>query len=97
MVYKLTVLDAALSELEDAVKWYGKISVELSDDLVSKFIGALDIVKANPLQSPEIIEGYRKLNLDRFPYKLVYKILEDEILVVAISHHKRNPNYWRKR
>jgi hypothetical protein len=33
----------------------------------------------------------------RFPYGVVYQILESEILVVAITHLHRRPGYWRDR
>jgi hypothetical protein len=32
-----------------------------------------------------------------FPYYLPFQILGDEILVVAIAHASRKPNYWRRR
>ncbi|MCH7935415.1 MAG: type II toxin-antitoxin system RelE/ParE family toxin, partial [Gemmatimonadetes bacterium] len=41
--------------------------------------------------------GTRRVLLHRFPYIVVYKELEDEILVVAFAHHKQRPGYWRDR
>ena len=97
MAYKLTVHDAALAELEEALGWYSRISVELSEEIGRKFLDGLYAIQQNPLQNPELQGGFRKLNLERFPYKLVYKIFTDEILIVAIAHHKRRPGYWEKR
>lgn len=97
MAYKLTIQDAALAEFEEAADWYSKISVELSEDIARKFAEALTDILSNPQQNPELKGQFRKLNLERFPYKLVYKIFPDEIIVVAFAHHKRRPNYWKKR
>jgi toxin ParE1/3/4 len=94
---KLRVHNAALRDLEDALAWYSKISPELAEDLANKFIEALERISFNPLLHIELNWGYRKLNLERFPYKVVYKIFPDEILVVAVAHHKRLSGYWRKR
>ena len=41
--------------------------------------------------------GVRKLRVNRFPYNLVYRILSDEVLVLAIAHHRRRPSYWQYR
>ena len=97
MAYKVVVLDMVLLEFEDAVDWYSKIFDELSKDILEKYIEALNKIQDKPLLNPEIKGKYRKINLDRFPYKLVYKIFSTEILIVAMAQHKRKPGYWRKR
>jgi toxin ParE1/3/4 len=33
----------------------------------------------------------------RFPYTVVYRILEDLIVIVAVAHHSKEPDYWRHR
>jgi|SRR5690606_6878372 len=97
MEYKLTVLRAALDELSEAIDWYSKIQPELGKDLALKFQEALIEIHAKPLLSQKLNEGFRKTNLQRFPYKLIFKIEEQEIIIIAVAHHKRKPSYWKKR
>jgi len=30
-----------------------------------------------------------------FPYKVVYRIRETDLYVVAVAHTSRRPNYWK--
>jgi plasmid stabilization system protein ParE len=32
-----------------------------------------------------------------WPYKIAYEIKADEVVIVAVTHEKRRPNYWIKR
>ncbi|MCK4400994.1 type II toxin-antitoxin system RelE/ParE family toxin [bacterium] len=34
---------------------------------------------------------------DKFPYGILYRVLDDHIRVMAIMHLHRMPDYWRKR
>jgi hypothetical protein len=36
----------------------------------------------------------RKRSLKRFPYHLIYLVQNQELLILAIAHHKRDPFYW---
>ena len=42
-------------------------------------------------------ENTRRCQTRRFPYGIVYQILESEILVVAVAHMHRRPGYWLDR
>jgi hypothetical protein len=33
----------------------------------------------------------------RFPFSVVYHVVDDLIRIVAIAHAKRKPGYWRTR
>ncbi len=39
----------------------------------------------------------REVALDPFDYRLIYEVRPDEILVTAVAHNRRLPNYWRGR
>jgi len=39
----------------------------------------------------------RSAKLRRFPYRVVYVIVGDDIDVLAVAHAKRRPAYWRAR
>jgi len=43
---------------------------------------------------PEIDKGIRKRVVRRFPYSILYQIYNNEIIIVAIVHHKQKPHYW---
>ncbi|CAN5182333.1 hypothetical protein BH09BAC1_BH09BAC1_26540 [soil metagenome] len=97
MAFEVVVSAKAAIEIEDAMDWYHRISPDLALDLFVKYVEARKAIKLNPLLFQEHKEGYRKAILERFPYKLVFKVVdENKVLVVAFAHNKQR-NYWRKR
>jgi plasmid stabilization system protein ParE len=41
--------------------------------------------------------GTRELVLRRFPYTIVYRVMNGVIVIVAIAHHSREKGYWQSR
>jgi toxin ParE1/3/4 len=39
----------------------------------------------------------RKFRLCRFRYNVIYAVDGEEIVIVAVAHHRRHPGYWRGR
>ncbi|CAN5490471.1 hypothetical protein BH10PSE6_BH10PSE6_28480 [soil metagenome] len=39
----------------------------------------------------------RRCRLSRFPYGLIYTIDKYDVLVLAVAHLHRRPDYWRDR
>jgi hypothetical protein len=42
-------------------------------------------------------EGVRRCRLSRFQYGLIYTVENGDILVLAVAHLHRRPDYWRDR
>jgi len=84
----------ARQELEDAVRYY---ELEYAG-LGSKFkeeVRKAALRIATYTKSWSIERGnVRKCLLHRFPYKVMYSLEEDHILVIAIAHQHRRPDYW---
>jgi len=54
-------------------------------------------VVENPLAWNERRGGYRRANLGGFPHYIAFLIDEDEIVVMAVGHSSRRPDYWKGR
>lgn len=94
---KLRIRLAALQDMDDAYAWYEAQRSGLGDE----FLRAVDHVIATVVESPL---RYRVLVLDtrqalvrRFPYRVLYRILNDEVVVVACFHARRDPQRWDQR
>ncbi|WP_414682950.1 type II toxin-antitoxin system RelE/ParE family toxin [Longimicrobium sp.] len=83
-------LDEAAAFLEQRVPGLGRA-------LVEEVERALARLEENPHVGPHASRNVRKLRVKRFPYNLVYRILPEEVLVIAVAHHRRRPSYWRGR
>lgn len=35
--------------------------------------------------------------MDRYPYQVIYREEAGEVIVIAVAHAKRDPEYWRGR
>jgi plasmid stabilization system protein ParE len=51
----------------------------------------------HPLLWRERRGRYRRVNLPGFPYYVAYFLREERILIAAVAHASRHPDYWKKR
>jgi len=93
------ILTAAESELEEATDYYNERQAGLGTEFVQEFRRALDLVLKWPAAWLRVARttSARRIQLDRFPYRVIYQIVDNEIIVVAIAHTKRRATYWRDR
>jgi plasmid stabilization system protein ParE len=97
MAYNIEFLPGAETDLDEVIDWYQQINAPLASDFFIKLDEALLTIRVNPQQFQKVYKTYRKFNLKRFPYKVIYRVEKQSIIVVAIAHHKRKIRYWKGR
>lgn len=89
-------LQARIEALE-AQAWYESRAAGLG----LEFARAIDAAVASAVRNPEayslVASSCRRVLLRRFPFSLVYRVRGDELLVVAVFHHRRDPTVLAKR
>ena len=93
----MRLLDVAQLELHEAWRWYETQAPGLGARLLQEIREARERILNFPEAWPSLGDGVRRCRLKRFPYGLIYVVLDDEILILAVAHHHREPDYWRKR
>jgi len=100
---KLPLLDpAAKIELLEATRYYLEINPELASDFVDRVESALCSIDTQPLRFARLEtvttdRDIRRVLLGRFPYLVVYELLNGEPYVLAVAHAQRRPDYWLER
>jgi plasmid stabilization system protein ParE len=87
----------AKRELEEAVAYYDNISGELGDAFIEEVEQTLERIEKFPEAWPQLSKNTRRCRTLSFPYGIVYQIKDKRILVVAMMHLQRKPNYWSDR
>ena len=54
-------------------------------------------IRGFPLAWHPLADTIRRCQMQRFPYGLVYEATEIEIIIIAVAHMHREPEYWRTR
>ncbi len=84
----------AKNELDDAVTFYETELAGLERLFKEEIKSSVSRIKEHP-EAWSIEKGdVRKALLHRFPYKILYSIEKDHIVILAIAHQHRKPNYW---
>lgn len=91
------VLEVAQRELDEAVSYYNGQVAGLGDAFLLEAVAAIERIRQFPDAWHPLGEGIRRCRLRRFPYGLVYHADETGILLVAVAHTHRRPEYWRDR
>lgn len=84
-------------EMLDAARYYDLQASGLGDDFLDKIDSALQDIAAHPERWPVIRFNIRRRLIHRFPYSLLYRVDPDEVVVLAIMHLRRHPDYWLNR
>jgi toxin ParE1/3/4 len=84
----------AEQELIDAVSYYEEQQAELGLEYLGEVQHAVNFLMRYPEAGAKIRGDIRRLTLPKFPYSLLYRVLEEQIRVLAVAHYKRKPQYW---
>jgi toxin ParE1/3/4 len=88
---------AARAEFNDAKAYYSLKEAELGEAFEEAVRQGLRLVLAQPASGRVEFEEVRRLVIKRFPYKLLYVVEADHLLVVAVAHQRRQADYWFSR
>ncbi len=90
-------LEIAEIELDQAIHWHGAQAPCLDNAFLIDVLSAADRISRFPEAWHPLGEGVRRCRLSRFPYGLIYTLDNGDILVLAVAHLHRRPDYWRDR
>lgn len=97
MSYSISFLESAEQELFDTVLYYNKQAPGLGFEFASEVQKAIERILRYPKAWIKLSKNTRKCRCNRFPYSIVYSILKNSIIIIAVMHTKRKPNYWSDR
>ncbi|MCB9782989.1 MAG: type II toxin-antitoxin system RelE/ParE family toxin [Candidatus Omnitrophica bacterium] len=90
-------IEEAEIELVEAAEWYETNEPGLGVRFRNEIAHVLARIVEDPFLWREREGGYRRVNCPVFPYYIPYFIRNDRIIVAAVAHGHRDPDYWKSR
>lgn len=99
---KIRILDEAVAEIQSSRQYFNLQAAALGDRFLDDLEQALERIEAAPDSFPKLetlpdSEPYCRALLKVFRYAVIFEIMGEELVVVAVAHTSRKPNYWLKR
>lgn len=91
---KLIFLRIARNEMAEIKRYYNLQQNGLGDAFQSEAQAAAQLILARPFFWQIEVEPARRFILNRFPYKMVYIVQDEQVVIVALMHQHRRPDYW---
>ena len=80
-----------VSDLNSAARYYDKQRLGLGEELRAEVYSAIEKILANPMQFVVIKAGIRRCLVRRFPYAILFRVVNDDLIrVLVIRHHRRH-------
>jgi plasmid stabilization system protein ParE len=84
----------AQAELLAAQAWYEDRSPGLGFEFARAADAAIARAQRTPLSFPSIEAEFRHVMARKFPYSIIYRATDTQIVVVSCFHHRRKPGSW---
>jgi plasmid stabilization system protein ParE len=87
----------AEKELILAIDFYEEKEKGLGRDFALEIYSTVERILTYPDAWPIVEEDIRRSLVKRFPFGVLYSKLEEEIVIMAVMHLNREPEYWKTR
>jgi plasmid stabilization system protein ParE len=91
MTYNVVIEQRAKLELNNSAQWYEDKSPGLGARFIDAFLAVIDYLEIHAHIFPKIEGEYRQVVMKIFPFVVVFKIVEEEVRIIAVFHTSRNP------
>jgi plasmid stabilization system protein ParE len=93
----LIICSAAEVDYTESLTWYAERSTDAANDFDAEFDRAISQIAREPECFPMCDSRHRYFLLRRFPFRIIYRIVASDIVVIAVAHGSRSPDYWATR
>ena len=88
----------ASDDLNSSIAFYNAQRDGLGDELRQEVYATLERIRSNPRQFAKVTGTIRRAFTRRFPFSVLFRIIDEETLrVLVIRHHRRNPAFGSNR
>ncbi len=87
----------AENEMIEAAAYYEAQQVDLGKRFLVAVQDAINSILINPRLYPVVDLDVRRCLTKVFPFGVLFRIEPDEIVIVAVMHLARHPDYWKHR
>jgi toxin ParE1/3/4 len=88
----------AEAEHFETIAYYESCQHGLGDAYLDEFEALLTVVTASPSRyRVERKPNIRCVSFKRFPFKVIFRDVDDVVQILAVSHKRRRPDYWLDR
>jgi len=96
-VTRVRFLEPAEAEIDEAVAYFDRQIKGLGDRFEREVEATVALITEHPEIGSPLTKRIRKFRVRKFKYKVIYILDGDEIIIIAVAHHKKRPRYWRHR
>ena len=90
-------LPDARRDFDESSDWYAARSTRTAQRFVAAVDAALTNLAADPMRFASPDGVHHECPVQKFPFRIVYRLVDDRVVIVAVAHAKRRPGYWRDR
>lgn len=87
----------AQKELLSAIDYYEDCRSDLGLEFAKEVYSTIQRIINFPLAWSGFSKNTKRCLTNRFPFAVVYQIVGEEIIVIAIMQLNRKPGYWKNR
>jgi len=84
-------------DVREAAGWYDRRSVGLGDAFASAVHNSVASIIADPERFATLATGVRYARTARFPYVVLFDVVDETLLFLAVLHTARSIEKWRER
>lgn len=80
-------------DVSGILKHYNGISGKLADEFWEELISHIKAAAKHPEHFHFADVGFRRVNLQKFPYHFLFRTQPGKIRIIVVRHNKRDPRY----
>ena len=88
---------SAKIELIESIDYYESCQAGLGAAFAKEIFSSIQRIIRFPEAWTRLSGNSRRCLTNRFPFGIIYHVLDEEILIVAVMQLNRKPGYWKDR
>jgi plasmid stabilization system protein ParE len=93
--FRVRLRRKALDDVGQIRSWYRNIDPSVEERFLQALNEGLNRIETRPFAYRILYRKTRRILLGKFPYSVYYVIQDANVVVLAVIHHKRNPELAR--
>jgi toxin ParE1/3/4 len=90
---RLVLHPKVYSDIDQIMAYYEQIATtDLANDFYTELRYFMNATAARPDSFAIRKRDIRRVNLHRFPYHFLFRVVDDEVRVLVVRHHSRRPS-----